>query len=175
MRNYIYDIYYNTTDTGEKIIVKMQKKSQLHKKTCFILSVQYNRTTRQSQAGTKWKFNLKAVYGVFFMNFLINDNVKLRTNVILADRETSELFSDRMRKIVIVLPLFRKEEHECDNDFERWIYTLKNMETLKRIPFKAHKAVFKKLEETADVASLSKEEHERYQNSVNVYRTHIYS
>ena len=47
------------------------------------------------------------------------------------------------------------------------------METLKRMPFKARKAVFEKLEEIADVASLSKEERERYQNSVNVYRTHL--
>lgn len=47
------------------------------------------------------------------------------------------------------------------------------METLKRMPFKAHKAVFEKLEEIADVASLSKEERERYENSVNVYRTNL--
>ena len=47
------------------------------------------------------------------------------------------------------------------------------METLKRMPFKARKAVFEKLEEIADVASLSKEERERYENSVNVYRTNL--
>ena len=47
------------------------------------------------------------------------------------------------------------------------------METLKRMPFKARKAVFEKLEDIVDVASLSKEEQERYQNSVNVYRTNL--
>ena len=47
------------------------------------------------------------------------------------------------------------------------------METLKRMPFKARKAVFEKLEEVADVASLSKEERRRYENSVNVYRTNL--
>lgn len=151
----------------------MQNKSQLHfkERALFYLS---NAVAQQGEAGTEWKFNLKAVYGVFFMNFLLNDNVQLRTDVILADRETGELFSDRMRQIFIALPLFRKEEHECDTDFERWTYTLKNMETLKRMPFKARKAVFEKLEEIADVAFLSKEEHERYQNNVNVYRTHLY-
>lgn len=170
-RGIIYDIYCST-DTGEKIIVEMQNKSQLHfkERALFYLS---NAIAQQGETGTEWKFNLKAVYGVFFMNFLLNDNVKLRTDVILADRETGELFSDRMRQIFIALPRFCKEEHECENDFERWIYTLKNMETLKRMPFKARKAVFEKLEEIADVASLSKEERERYQNSVNVYRTHL--
>lgn len=78
-----------------------------------------------------------------------------------------------MRQVFIALPVFKKEEEECENDFERWIYTLKNMETLKRMPFKARKAVFEKLEEIADVASLSKEERRRYENSVNVYRTNL--
>ena len=41
------------------------------------------------------------------------------------------------------------------------------------MPFKARKAVFEKLEDIVDVASLSKEEQERYQNSVNVYRTNL--
>ena len=107
------------------------------------------------------------------MNFLFGNTVKLRTDVILADRDTGELFTDRMRQVFIALPVFKKEEEECENDFERWIYTLKNMETLKRMPFKARKAVFEKLEEVADVASLSKEERRRYENSVNVYRTNL--
>ena len=45
----------------------------------------------------------------------------------LADRETHEQFSDKMRYIFIELPLFTKEEDECETDFERWIYVLKNM------------------------------------------------
>ena len=32
-----------------------------------------------------------------------------------------------MRYIFIELPLFTKEEDECETDFERWIYVLKNM------------------------------------------------
>lgn len=36
-----------------------------------------------------------------------------------------------------MLPLFKKEEKECENDFERWIYILKNMSTFERMPFLA--------------------------------------
>lgn len=170
-RGLIYDIYC-CTDTGEKIIVEMQNKSQLHfkERALYYLS---NAIVQQAEKGNEWRFGIKAVYGVFFMNFLFDSSVKLRTDVILADRDTGELFTDRMRQIFIALPLFQKEEEECENDFERWIYTLKNMETLKRMPFKARKAVFERLEDIVDVASLSKEEQERYQNSVNVYRTNL--
>lgn len=45
------------------------------------------------------------------------------------------------------------------------------MDTLKRMPFKARKAVFEKLEEIADVSSLNQEEHELYWKSINAYRT----
>lgn len=170
-RSLIYDIYC-TTDTGEKIIVEMQNKAQdfFKERALFYLS---HAVARQGQRGLGWKFDVKAVYGVFFMNFLMDGNVKLRTDVILADRDTGELFTDKMRQTFLALPLFDKEEDECENDFDRWLYILKNMETLKRMPFKARKAVFKKLEEIADVASLSGEERERYENSVNAYRTHL--
>lgn len=170
-RGLIYDIYC-CTDTGEKIIVEMQNKSQLRFKERAIYYLS-NAIVQQGEKGAEWRFKIKSVYGVFFMNFLLDDSVKFRTDIILADRETGEMFSDKMRQTFIALPLFRKEEDECENDFERWIYILKNMETLKRMPFKAQKAVFKKLEEIADVASLSREERKRYENSVNVYRTHL--
>ncbi len=64
----------------------------------------------------------KGCVWVFFMNFLFDHCVKLRTDVILADRDTGELFSDRMRQAFIVLPLFNKEKDTCENDFERWIF-----------------------------------------------------
>ena len=130
--------------------------------------------TQQAKRGV-WNFQLDAVYGVFFMNFVMDKDMpsKIRTDIVLSDRDTGKLFSNKFRQIFIELPNFNKEEDECENDFERWIYVLKNMETLKRMPFKARKAVFEKLEEVADVASLSKEERRRYENSVNVYRTNL--
>ncbi len=41
------------------------------------------------------------------------------------------------------------------------------------MPFKAQKAVFKKLEEIVDVHSLSEEDRVRYENSVNAYRDYL--
>ena len=91
----------------------------------------------------------------------------------MADRDTHELFTDKMRYIFIELPSFTKEEAECENDFERWIYVLKNMETLQRLPFKARNAVFQKLEEIVDIASLTREERMMYDESLKVYRDNL--
>ena len=98
---------------------------------------------------------------------------KLRTDIVLADRDTHEQFSDKMRYIFIELPLFTKEEDECETDFERWIYVLKNMETLQRLPFKARKAVFEKLEQIVDIAGLSEEDRLKYDESIKVYRDQL--
>ena len=130
--------------------------------------------SRQGEQGAEWKFNLKAVYGVFFLNFnLTSLPPKLRTDIVLADRDTHELFTDKMRYIFIELPLFTKEEEECETDFERWIYVLKNMETLQRLPFKARKAVFEKLEQIVDIAAMSKEDRLKYDESIKVYRDQL--
>ena len=95
-RGLIYDIYC-CTDTGEKIIVEMLNKSQLHfkERALYYLS---NAIVQQGEKGNEWRFNIKAVYGVFFMNFLFGNTVKLRTDVIFADRDTGELFTDRMQR-----------------------------------------------------------------------------
>ena len=168
-RGVIYDIHC-TTESGEQFIVEMQNRQQINfrERALYYLS---RTISRQGERGTDWKFSLKAVYGVFFMNFRLDDMPhKLRTDVVLADQDTHEQFSDKMRLIFIELPSFTKEEEECETDFERWIYVLKNMETLKRLPFKARKAVFEKLEKIVDIAALSKEEREKYDESIKVYR-----
>lgn len=171
-RGLIYDIYC-TTEKGEHFIVEMQNSSQLNFKERAIYYLSHA-LARQGEKGADWKFELKAVYGVFFMNFKLKDQPsKLRTDVILADRDTHEPFTDKVRMIFIELPSFNKEEEECESDFERWIYVLKNMETLQRLPFKARMAVFEKLEKIVDIASLSKAEREKYDESIKVYRDNL--
>lgn len=71
------------------------------------------------------------------------------------------------------LPSFTKEIDDCENIFERIIYVLKHMEILQRMPFLAQDAVFKRLSEIAEVASLSKEERRQYDESLKHYRDTI--
>ena len=43
----------------------------------------------------------------------------------------------------------------CENDFDRWIYVLKNMETFNRLPWMAKDSVFHRLSEIADVSAMT--------------------
>ena len=47
------------------------------------------------------------------------------------------------------------------------------MEKLQRLPFKARKAVFKKLEQIVDIAAMSKEDRMKYDESIKVYRDQL--
>ena len=55
---------------------------------------------------------------------------------------------------------------ECETGFEKWIYVLKYMEVLERLPFTAQKKIFDHLAKLADVRCLSSEEQEKYDESI---------
>lgn len=109
------------------------------------------------------------------MNFVMDKDMpsKIRTDIVLSDRDTGKLFSNKFRQIFIELPNFNKEEDECENDFERWIYILKHMDTLDRMPFKARKAVFERLEKLASKANMTQEERARYEEEWKVYNDYL--
>lgn len=168
-RTIIYDVYC-TTSEGEHIIVEMQNRPHQHfrERTVYYVAAAL---ARQSQRGPSWSYDIKGVYGIFFTNFIFDRNdPRLRKDVILADRETGEQFSDHMRLIFISLPMMDKTESECETDFERWIYVIKNMGTLERMPFVAQKKLFDKLEKMSQISSMTREERDRYEASLKIYR-----
>ena len=171
-RSLIYDIYCETDD-GEKIIVEMQNKSQPFFKNRSIYYVSES-IARQGERGSAWNYAIDSVYLVAFLNFSPLDFKKqFRTDVVLAEKGTTEQFSDKLRMIFLQLPLFTKEADECENQVERWIYLLKNMETLNRLPWAAQSAVFQKLESIADVGGMTRAERLQYDEALKKYRDTI--
>ena len=168
-RSLIYDIYCET-ETGEHIIVEMQNKYQPYFKE---RSIYYTARSivEQGERGSQWKYDIKAVYLVAFLNFKISDIANgFRTDVALMDMKKRTLFSDKVRLVYLQLPYFTKEAEECETIFEKIIYTLKHMDILQRMPWMAQNAVFKRLSEIAEVASLNSEERRKYDASLRAYR-----
>ena len=116
----------------------------------------------------------RVINNVTFLNFQQEGiSEKFRTDIALLDMQTKQPFSDKIRLIYLQLPLFTKEVSECENQFERWIYVLKNMEKLNRYPFEIKDKVFKKLIETCDVASWTREERIKYDRALKHFRDTI--
>ena len=108
------------------------------------------------------------VYVVCIMNFMPKEHevTKFRTDVALREKSSDSIFSDKLRFIYLSLPFFDKSEEECETGFEKWIYVLKYMEVLERLPFTAQKKIFDHLAKLADVRCLSSEEQEKYDESI---------
>ena len=89
---------------------------------------------------------------------------KFRRDIVLADRENGQVFNPKFRQIYIELPRFNKEEEECETDFE-----LKHMDTLDRMPFKARKAIFERLERIGSMANLTPKQRAQYEAEWKMY------
>ena len=65
-RGVIYDVYC-VDESGEEFIVEMQNREQVNfrERALYYLS---RAMARQGERGVDWRFDLKAVYGVFFIN-----------------------------------------------------------------------------------------------------------
>ena len=167
-RSPIYDILCET-DSGEKIIVEMQNREHPNFKERMLYYAS-EAIVRQGEKGNDWNYAVKAVYMVAFTNFVQTGYAgQLRIDVRLTDNE-GRLFSDKMRLIYLQMPCFTKEAEACENHFERWIYILKNMEILDRMPWAAQNAVFQRLAEVAEVSKLSKEDRLAYDHALKRYR-----
>ena len=132
-RGIIYDVYCET-DTGERFILEMQNRWQpnfLDRSICYacrsVLEQVDKGKTEQQDA-----YRFLPIYTVCFMNYTSNKEEldKFRTDIVLADKESGEIASNKLRFIYLVLPLFEKKVDECDTDFDKWIYVLKHMEAL---------------------------------------------
>ena len=168
-RSPIYDILCET-DSKEKIIVEMQNREHPNFKERMLYYAS-EAIVRQGERGTAWNYDIKAVYMVAFTNFVLTGySDRLRIDVGLTDLQRGGLFSDKLRLIYLQMPCFTKEMEECENHFERWIYILKNMEILERMPWAAQNAVFRRLAEVAEVSALSKEERIKYDRALKRYR-----
>ena len=172
-RGLIYDVYCKT-DTDERIIIEMQNRWQLNFKDRALLYLSRS-IVEQGKRGTSGRsYAINAVYGVFFMNFKeVAIGRDFRTDIALMDMRHKSQFSDKLRMIFLQLPEFRKEADECENYFERWIFVLKNMDILERMPWAAQYAAFKKLSEICEMAALTPQERSRYEESIKVYRDNI--
>ena len=147
------------------------KSRTLHSRSIYYASKAFvAQRKRFDEAGVRTAvlYQFVPVYVVCIMNFMPREHevTKFRTDVALREKSSDSVFSDKLRFIYLSLPFFDKSEEECVTGFEKWIYVLKYMEVLERLPFTAQKKIFDHLAKLADVRCLSSEEQEKYDESI---------
>jgi len=170
-RKAIFDLYCEN-EKGEKFIIELQNVKQQYFKD---RSIFYSTFPIQSQApkGREWDYCLKAVYTIGILNFSFPDtsqHERYLREVLLIDKETHEVFYDKLTFIYLEMPRFRKVEDELISHFDKWMYVLKNLHRLQDKPVKLQEKVFEKLFSEAEVAKLNPEDMKAYEESLKTYR-----
>ncbi|MEZ4772927.1 MAG: Rpn family recombination-promoting nuclease/putative transposase [Bacteroidia bacterium] len=170
-RKAIFDLYCEN-EHGEKFIVELQKSKQnfFKDRTLYYSTFPIREQARQAD----WNYELKAIYTIAILDFVFEedktDKEKYRYDVKLTDIETCKVFYDKLTFIYLEMPKFRKEVEELETRFEKWLYVLKNLNRLDRIPEKLREKIFERLFEVAEIAKFTREELLSYEDSLKYYR-----
>lgn len=167
-RKAVFDVYCKN-EKGEKFIIEMQKADQAY----FIdRSIYYSTFAIQDQAPKgKWNFKLDKVYTIGILNFIFDDSNPdyMHHEVKLMDVNTKELFFDKLTYVYLEMPKFRKTEDELVTILDKWLYAIKNLDSLMDRPKALVDAVFERFFEQADIANFTKQELRDYRESQKDY------
>ena len=99
-----------------------------------------------------------------------NEPDKFRYDVKLTDIETCQVFYDKLTFIYLEMPKFNKSIELLESRFDKWMYVIRNLNKLDRIPNELREGIFERLIEVAEIAKFSKEEAQAYEDSLKSYR-----
>lgn len=170
-RKAIFDLYCEN-EKGEKFIVELQKTKQNFFKDRTIYYSTF--PIREQAKRADWDYELKAVYTIAILDFVFDSDkdepTKFRYDVKLSDVDTNKVFYDKLTFIYLEMPKFNKSIDELDIRFDKWLYVIKNLNKLDRVPDKLREQIFDKLFETAEIAKFTPEQIRSYEDSLKYYR-----
>ena len=121
-----------------------------------------------------WKYELRKVYVIGVLNFIIDDNPNHTEVVTHAkiryDEYENELYSDKLEFINIEMPKFQKSEDELEGMLDKWFYAMKNLYHLADRPKALREAIFKRLFNLAEISKYKPNELLAYRDSLKDYR-----
>ena len=172
-RKAIFDLYCEN-EKGEKFIVELQKSK--HPPAGGKDRTVYYSTfpIREQAKRTDWNYELKAVYTIAILDFVFDEDKhepdKFRYDVKLTDIETKKIFYDKLTFIYLEMPKFNKTVDELETRFDKWLFVLRNLNRLDRVPEKLKERIFEKLFETAEIAKFTPDQVRSYEDSLKYYR-----
>ena len=84
--------------------------------------------------------------------------------------DTRKVFYDGLTYIYLEMPKFRLKESELPDEFEKWIFALKQIPNLKVQPDSLREKIFGQLFDQAELANLNEREYEMCEDGLKVYR-----
>ncbi|MCI5147204.1 MAG: Rpn family recombination-promoting nuclease/putative transposase, partial [Candidatus Electrothrix sp. AR3] len=99
-----------------------------------------------------------------------NTPEKYRYDVKLTDTDTNRVFYDKLTFIYLEMPKFTKSLDELESRFDKWLYVIRNLNRLERLPDTLREQVFEQLFDTAEIARFTPDQVRSYEKSLKYYR-----
>lgn len=165
----IFDLLCTGTD-GEQFLIEVQRGRQgyFKERALFYTS---RLISDQAPKGKRnvWGYNLTEVYLVALLEDFtleIGSGNNYLHDICLCNRDTGEIFYDRLGYTYIELSKFVKKDTDLVTDLDKWLYVLKNMSRMDKIPVYLRKPIFEKLFNIAEYTNFTKEEKAMYDSSL---------
>lgn len=175
IRRAIFDLYCIGQD-GEHFIVEMQQLYQEYFKdrAVFYTSRLINRQLARGRIGNNYQ--LPEVYFIGILEFSLQESQGLLTerttdrpyfhDVALCDRYTHEVFYNKLGYKLVSLPDFQKSPDELDSVMDQWLYLLKHLSTMDKLPTYLDKRIFSLIFDVGQIGKLTKQEFMSYEASL---------
>lgn len=158
-----------TGDEGEQFIVEMQRFKQDFLKERAVFYTSRVISEQLPKGKESWDYALKEVYMIALLEFAVEDSGPgYLHDYCLMDRQTGQIFYDKLEYKFIELPKFEKTEDQLETDLDRWLFLLKNLSRMDKIPVFLRKSIFQKVFKIAEIANLTKEERMWYQSKAQI-------
>jgi len=159
-----------TGDKGDQFLIEVQRGRQgfFKERALFYTS---RLISEQAPKGNRaaWAYNVAEVYLIALLeDFTLEDSTKSAYlhDICLCNRETGEIFYDKLGYTYIELLKFVKGETDLESELDKWLYILKNMSRMDKIPVYLRKPIFEKLFSIAEYTNLTKEEKTMYDSNL---------
>ncbi len=162
-----YDLTCTDQD-GVQFILEMQRVKQ----EFFRDRAVYYTASLIQEKGPKgkrnWNFQLPEVYFIGLMEFVFDDSIPndWLHRASITDEHTGRSVYQKLGFVFIEIPKFNKPLEELTTDLDRWLFLLKNLGHLEKIPLALKQGIFKTLFKIVEVANLTKEQYMLYQRDL---------
>ncbi len=157
-----YDIYC-TTDSGHHFIVEMQ---QVESENFADRMLFYGCRAIVNQGKRGIEYVLAPVYCIVVTNFnMSGKEARMIKEILLADRNTHEIYSETLQLIFLSLPEVPEEWDDCQTELEKLLYIIKNMENMTKQSKPYLSGEFDEIFEASKTEKLSPEEAVAYSES----------
>ena len=159
-----------TGESGEQFIIEVQRGRQGYfKERALFYSSRLISGQAPKGKRSDWAYNLTEVYLIALLEDFTLEVSPANTylhDICLCNRDTGEIFYHKLGYTYIELVKFVKADTELDTDLDKWLYILKNISRMDKIPVYLRKPIFEKLFNIAEYTNLTKEEKTMYDSSL---------